>query len=68
MTEWLSWSTSPWWSIAPPYGSGEWQLFNVAQDPGENDDLADEQPELLETLRAAWDRYAEDVGVVLREE
>jgi hypothetical protein len=27
--------------------------------------LAEQQPELLEALRAAWDRYAKDVGVVL---
>ncbi|MHC5024628.1 MAG: arylsulfatase [Planctomycetota bacterium] len=55
-------------SIAPPYGSGEWELFNVAIDPGETRDIADEHPDLLEKLQAAWDRYAEDVGVVLREE
>jgi arylsulfatase len=55
-------------SIAPPYGSGQWQLFNLREDPGETRDLADEQPELLKTLRDAWDRYAQGVGVVLREE
>lgn len=52
-------------SVAPPYGSGEWQLYNLAQDPGETHDLADEKPELLKELRSAWDRYAQDVGVVL---
>jgi arylsulfatase len=54
-------------SIAPPYGSGEWQLFNVVEDPGETRDLAGERPDLLRTLKDAWDRYAEDVGVVLAE-
>jgi arylsulfatase len=52
-------------SVAPPYGSGEWQLYDLAEDPGETRDLAKQQPELLEELRAAWDRYAKDVGVVL---
>ena len=52
-------------SVAPPYGSGEWQLYDLAEDPGETRDLAEQQPELLEELRAAWDRYAKDVGVVL---
>jgi arylsulfatase len=52
-------------SVAPPYGPGEWRLYNVVVDPGETRDLADEHPELLQRLREAWERYAEDVGVVL---
>jgi len=50
--------------VSPPYGLGTWQLFNVVEDPGESRDLAEEMPDLLEELRAAWDRYAEEVGVV----
>ena len=46
------------------YGDGTWRLFNVAEDPGETRDLSIEMPELLQDLRAAWDRYADDVGVV----
>ena len=52
-------------SVAPPYGSGDWQLYNVVEDPGETSDLAQQQPEKLKKLQAAWDRYAKDVGVVL---
>ncbi len=52
-------------SVTPPYGPGEWQLYNVAEDPGETRDFAKEMPELLKELRGAWDRYAKDVGVVL---
>ncbi len=52
-------------SVAPPYGSGSWHLYNVVDDPGETRDLAREQPETLRKLQAAWDRYAKDVGVVL---
>jgi arylsulfatase len=52
-------------SVAPPYGTGNWQLYNLADDPGETHDLAKEQPETLKKLQMAWDRYAKDVGVVL---
>ncbi len=52
-------------SVAPPYGPGEWQLYNVTEDPGETRDLAKEMPELLKELRGEWDDYAKDVGVVL---
>ena len=52
-------------SVAPPYGTGTWHLYNLADDPGETHDLAKERPEILKKLQAAWDRYAKDVGVVL---
>jgi arylsulfatase len=52
-------------SVAPPYGSGTWQLYDVVNDPGETRDLAAEQPEMLSKLQTAWDQYAQEVGVVL---
>jgi arylsulfatase len=52
-------------SVAPPFGAGQWALYNVAEDPGETQDLAREQPETLDRLINAWDRYADNVGVVL---
>ena len=54
-------------SVAPPYGTGSWKLYNVVDDPGETHNLASEQPEMLEKLKAAWEQYAEDVGVILSE-
>jgi arylsulfatase len=53
--------------VANPYGSGEWQLYNVVKDPGETHDLAKEQPDLLEELQHAWDQYADEVGVLVPE-
>ncbi len=55
-------------SVAKPYGTGTWNLFNVAEDPGETRDLSDEMPDLLKDLQAAWDRYADEVGVVAAEQ
>jgi arylsulfatase len=52
-------------SVESPYGSGKWQLYNVAEDPGETRDLSKEQPAVLQKLKTAWDQYAKDVGVVL---
>jgi arylsulfatase len=52
-------------SVAPPYGTGEWHLYNIVDDPGETDNLASKQPEKLKELKAAWDDYAKDVGVIL---
>jgi arylsulfatase len=50
--------------VPKPYGDGEWHLYNVAEDPGETRDLSAKMPDLLKDLMAAWDRYADEVGVV----
>jgi len=39
----------------------------VVKDPGEAKDLSTAMPDKLETLKATWDRYAKEVGVVLPE-
>ena len=43
--------------------TGTWELFNLADDPGETNDLALQQPELLAELIAAWEQFADDTGV-----
>jgi arylsulfatase len=53
--------------VSKPYGTAQWQLFNVAKDPGEAEDLSKSIPDKLNELKAAWDDYAKEVGVVLSE-
>jgi arylsulfatase len=48
-----------------PYGTEEWELFNLATDSGERHNLAAEQPEKVKTLLALWDDYARANNVVL---
>ena len=42
-----------------------WQLYNLAQDPAEMNDLSAEQPEKLAEMVAHWDEYVEENGVIL---
>lgn len=51
----------------PPLGTGDWQLYNLARDPGEQDDLSAEFPQLRAELIAGWEAYAREVGVILPE-
>ena len=46
-------------------GDGVWRLFDIARDPGETRDLSLAEPDRKAELAAAWDRYAQDVGVIL---
>jgi arylsulfatase A-like enzyme len=45
-------------------GSGKWRLFNIADDPGEMNDLSDIEPSRLAALLNDWTVYARDNGVV----
>ena len=40
------------------YGHGEWQLYGLAADPGELNDLATEFPEHTQNLARARQAYA----------
>jgi arylsulfatase len=46
-------------------GTGEWQLFNLKDDPTESRDLATSQPAKLKEMTRLWDRYAKQNGVIL---
>jgi arylsulfatase len=52
------------WEIKP-YGKSDWELFNLATDPGERKDLAAERPDKVKALLALWDSYARTNHVVL---
>jgi arylsulfatase len=51
--------------IAKPFGPATWRLYNTVTDPGETTDLSAQEPALLEELKAVWEQYAIEVGVVL---
>ncbi|MFK8050102.1 MAG: arylsulfatase [Halioglobus sp.] len=49
----------------PPFGSGEWELYNVEEDLGESNNVAAQHSEIVAHLTEAWNDYAREVGVVL---
>jgi arylsulfatase len=50
--------------MPPPFGPGEWELFNLREDPAEMNDLSGEYPEKLAEMIALWEAYKEDNGVL----
>ncbi len=51
--------------MPPPFGSGEWQLFNLASDPAESQDLAASNPDKVTELKGHWDAYAKENAVII---
>jgi arylsulfatase len=73
--EWLGWELfgnrairqGDWkigWHLEP-FGTGDWRLFNLDADPGEQFDLSEKFPEKRAELIALWDEYEEMNGVII---
>ena len=43
--------------LPKPFGTGEWELFNLKQDPAEINDLSKQHPEKLKDMIALWEQY-----------
>jgi arylsulfatase A-like enzyme len=50
--------------IPKPKGPEKWQLYNLAKDPGEIHDLAEQEPERMEKMTKLWDQYVLETGVI----
>jgi len=47
-----------------PWGMGDWQLFNLAEDPAELRDRSADEPDKKAELLAAWDAYVEQFNII----
>ncbi len=50
--------------MPPPNGPGEWELFDLKQDPGELNDLGKKHPQKLAELVTRWQQYEKENGVL----
>jgi len=47
-----------------PFGNGDWELFNLIEDPAESIDLSEQFPEIRNELIAAWEEYSKNAGII----
>ncbi len=47
-----------------PFGSGEWELYNLKDDPAELVNLSSEYPGRAQEMATRWERYKKDNGVL----
>ncbi len=48
-----------------PFGTGDWELFNLANDPGERTDLSTHQPDRMVAMLELWDEYVDQNNVII---
>jgi arylsulfatase len=48
----------------PPWGPGQWALYNMDRDRGETTDLASSRPDIVAEFDALWSGYVAEVGIV----
>lgn len=51
--------------VERPFGIGGWELFNIAKDMGEQNNLAVANPKKLDEMMGEWKRYAEKYHVII---
>lgn len=51
--------------MAPPFGDNTWQLHDMASDPGETTNIAQDNPDVASRLQRAYEDYAKEVGVIV---
>jgi arylsulfatase A-like enzyme len=47
-----------------PMGKGDWELFNIKEDPAELKDLSNKHPQKRNELIDQWKQYEKDNGVL----
>jgi len=45
--------------------TGKWQLYDIVNDPAQNNNLADKQPAVLQKMIGDYKNYAQKVGIVV---
>jgi arylsulfatase len=50
-------------SVGDP--TGNWQLYNIVTDPAQNNNLAEENPDLVQEMISDYQKYSEEVGIVI---
>ena len=49
--------------LPQPFGTGQWQLYNIKEDPTESKDVSAQHPDIKNDLVRAWTEYAKQNDV-----
>ena len=49
--------------LSPPFGAGDWALYDLEADPAEQQDISARDPQRVAAMAAIWKSYAADVRI-----
>ncbi|WP_345948307.1 arylsulfatase [Mucilaginibacter sp. PAMB04274] len=52
------------WKLVSEYPANQWQLYNIAQDRSETNNLAAKYPQKMKALEALYEQWASRIGVI----
>ena len=55
-------------TLDPPFDESKFELFNIADDPGEVHNLAEAEPERYQALLELWRTERQELGIILPED
>ncbi len=54
--------------LPKPRGDETWELYDVEEDPGEGNNLAEKEREMLKMLVQHWETYYTETGLFMEQE
>jgi len=52
-------------NLEPPFDESAFELFNLAEDPGETTNLRDREPERFTAMLELWRTKREELGILI---
>ena len=50
--------------VPKPFGSGNWKLFNIMEDPAELQNKAEDRPDIMQDMLREWVQYETENGLI----
>jgi arylsulfatase len=54
-----------WEIVSDAHTGGKWELYNIVNDPAQNNNVADQNPAPLQKMISAYQNYSKNVGIVI---
>ena len=58
-------ASNEWTNVSDAHTGDKWELYNIVNDPAQNNNVADQNPAPLQKMISAYQNYSKNVGIVI---